>query len=85
MIAAGRAGELIDPTHPDPWIETPWLLCDCGAVAAIPRSEAGHYGYWAACSDAACRRTYRLVIVEADVVGEYVGDLPGELHTWLTG
>ena len=85
MIAAGRAGELIDEGHPHRWALVEWLQCECGSTCAAPRSEGGHLAAWAVCVSPDCRLFWALSVSGADIVGQSVGACVSAFHGHLIG
>ena len=85
MIAAGRAGELVDTGHPHRWTLVEWLQCECGSACAAPRSESGHLSVWAVCVSQDCRLFWALSVSGADIVGQSVGACVSAFHAHLIG
>lgn len=85
MIAAGRAGELVDTGHPHRWTLVEWLQCECESACAAPRAESGHLSAWAVCVSPDCRLFWALSVSGADIVGQSVGACVSAFHAHLIG
>lgn len=85
LVALGKAGELVSDISPFQWQPLVWLNCECGSSLYAPRSQQGHIGKWALCTDINCRKLWQLSNSDNDVVATLDGVMPALVHARMVG